>query len=91
MKRNATTIEVRRTALLKSQMEALGATPEQLHRAVRLYTVQEVADHLRASEGFVRTRIAKGKIKTLDLAERGTRAKIRVREDDLHSYLDSCS
>lgn len=78
-----------KVATLKAEAMSLGATDEEVYRMVHLFTVKEVAAYLKASEGFVRARLKEGKLKSINLSERA-RPKMRIREDDLNDYVNSC-
>jgi len=55
--------------------------------AVRLYSVAAVADRLQVSENWVRKQITEHKLRAVELGS--TRAKTRVRADDLQAFIDS--
>jgi len=55
--------------------------------AVRLYTVAAVAKHMQVSDNWVRERIKSGQLRSVELGS--TRAKTRVRADDLQAFIDS--
>lgn len=55
--------------------------------AVRLYSVTAVADRLETSETYVRKQIHDGRLRAVELGS--TRAKTRVRADDLQAFIDS--
>lgn len=55
--------------------------------AVRLYSVAAVADMFGVSRQWVYDRIARGDIRVVELGD--SRAKQRVRADDLQSFIDS--
>lgn len=59
-------------------------------RAV-LLTVDEAAERLRVNHMTVRRRIAKGRITVVNLAEPGTRPKIRITEAALADYIAACA
>jgi predicted DNA-binding transcriptional regulator AlpA len=55
--------------------------------AVRLYSVAAVAEHLGMSRVWVYAQINTGKLRTVELGS--TRAKTRVRSDDLQAFIDA--
>jgi excisionase family DNA binding protein len=55
--------------------------------AVRLYSVAAVAEHLGMSRVWVYAQINGGKLRAVELGS--TRAKTRVRADDLQAFIDS--
>ena len=56
--------------------------------AVRLYTVIEAAGVLGVSREYVYKRIAARELRVVELGT-GTRAKQRVRQDDLDAFIDA--
>jgi excisionase family DNA binding protein len=56
---------------------------------VRLHTIPETAELLGdVSKMHVYRLIAAGELRAVDIAERGTRSKTRVRSDDLAAYIE---
>ena len=54
---------------------------------MNLYTVQEVAEQIRASPSLVYRLIERGRLRCIRLG--GRRARIRVAQQDLAEFLDS--
>jgi excisionase family DNA binding protein len=54
--------------------------------AVRLYAISHVAERLEVSETWVRKQIHDGRLRAVELGS--TRAKTRVRADDLQRFID---
>lgn len=50
-------------------------------------TVQEVADELRVHRNTVYDWIAAGRIKAINIAEKGTRPLMRIRREELEKFL----
>jgi excisionase family DNA binding protein len=58
--------------------------------SVTLYTPAEAGDRIRASESHVYRLIADGKLRSVDIAQPGSRKpKTRVRSDDLDAYIEA--
>lgn len=57
------------------------------HDSVRLYSVKDAAERISMSERWLYLRIAAGEIPVVELG--GTRAKTRIRADDLQAFIDS--
>lgn len=55
-----------------------------------LLTIPEVAAELRVSEDTVYRRIAKGRLRAVNIAEPGDPSKTRIRRADLEAYIKSC-
>ena len=55
--------------------------------AVRLYSVAAVAERLEMSRDWVYDQINAGKLRAVELGD--TRAKTRVRADDLQAFIDA--
>jgi len=53
----------------------------------RLLSVTKAAQQLDCSRGHIYGLIAAGKLRAVELKAKGTRAKTRVREDDLESFI----
>lgn len=53
-----------------------------------LYTLQEASDQLRISIRTLRTYIAQGKIKAVDVSK-SQRKYLRIKEEDLLKFLNS--
>ena len=57
-----------------------------------LLTPAEVAERIRASEAHVYRLIGDGELRTVDIAQPGSRRpKTRVRSDDLDAYIEKCT
>jgi excisionase family DNA binding protein len=63
-----------------------GCTQERVVEAVRLYTVADAAEHLGMSRGWLYGQIRAGRIRFVELGD--TRAKQRIRADDLQAFID---
>jgi len=54
-----------------------------------LLTIPETAERLRCSKAHVYRLISAGQLRTVDIGVVGsTRAKTRIRETDLHTYIE---
>ena len=59
---------------------------------IRLLTIPETAEALGLkSTDAVYERIAKGRLRGVNIAEPGQRPKTRIRSDDLDAYIESCT
>lgn len=56
---------------------------------IRLLTVVEVAERLGISVSQVYNLFARNELRRVNLSAAGTRAKMRVRTDDLNAYIEA--